>query len=469
MSSETDIWLQPESRRLEFKEKFPEGDQIARTVIAFANGAGGRIVFGVADDPRILVGIEEKELFKIEERIAQCVYDLCQPIIIPEIYVQAAEGKSLIVVEVYPGFNKPYFLKKHGKLEGTYVRVGSTNRKASKETLEEIERQHRHVSFDSVVDYNLTIDDLDMTQFIKNYQEATGRTLDHHGLKKLGLVIEERDRLHPTNAAILLSDSEVRKLRFPYAKIELARFKGNHTGVFLDQMTVEGPVHATIEPCLAFIKRNIALGSTIGEVFRKDIWEYPLEALREGLINSVVHRDYSILGSDIRVKIFDHLLEIMSPGPLPDSIRPEALGSGRSEIRNRILAPIFKDLKLIESWGTGIQKIQKEVSSYPGIKFVCDELHHAFRVQFVKITEKLNVPMDNSVARLSSRQKKVLGLFKKDLPMNFSKIKQHFQEVSDRSLQMDLVKLKQEGFIISQGRGRATDWILNSEKEFEMP
>ncbi len=460
MNFETKVWLQPESRRLEFKEKFPGGDQIARTVVAFANGAGGRIVMGVADDPRILVGIDEEELFKIEERISQCIFDQCQPTIIPEIYIQAAEGKSLLVVEVYPGFNKPYYLKKYGKLEGTYVRVGSTNRKASKETLDEMERQRRHISFDGVADYELIIDNLDLTQFIQNYQDATGRILDHQGLKKLGLMIEERGQYHPTHAAILVSDSYERKQRFPYVKIELARFKGNNTSVFLDQLTVEGPIHVTIESCLAFIKRNIALGSTIGEVFRKDFWEYPLTALREALVNAVVHRDYSILGSDIRVKIFDHLLEIISPGPLPDSIRPESLGSGRSEIRNRVLAPIFKDLKLIESWGTGIQKIRKEVSNYPGIQFLCDELHHAFRVQFIKIPEKLNTPPNALASTLSSRQQKLLELFEKGIPISFRQLKQHFPDISDRSLQSDLWNLKQEGFINSEGHGRGAYWIL---------
>ncbi|MGD2016395.1 MAG: ATP-binding protein, partial [Desulfobacterales bacterium] len=112
--------------------------------------------------------------------------------------------------------------------------------------------------------------------------------------------------------------------------------------------------------------------------------EYPLEAIREALINAIIHRDYAILGSDIKVAIYDDMLEITSPGSLPDALSVEELGTGRSEIRNRVLAPIFKDLKLIEAWGSGIQKIRKELDQYPEIGLILQEVGSAFQVQFVK-------------------------------------------------------------------------------------
>ena len=89
------FWEQSESRRLEFKEKFPKGTQVARTAIAFANGAGGRIVFGVRNDPRQVVGIPDDELFALEERISNHIFSQCVSTIIPEIYIQAVEGKNL--------------------------------------------------------------------------------------------------------------------------------------------------------------------------------------------------------------------------------------------------------------------------------------------------------------------------------------------------------------------------------------
>ena len=375
---------EPESRRLEFKERFPKGEQVARTAVAFANGAGGKIVFGVKDAAREIIGIPEDQLFSMEERITNSIFNQCAPAIVPEVYLQSASGKTLLVVEIFPGSHKPYYLKKNGKKNGTYIRVGSTNRKASPETIEALERQRRKVSFDSLPVYDCKPADANLAPFKKAYHDLTGKLLGKNQIQNLGLLAPDRDQVHPTHAALLLSDSPARKRYFPFAKIECARFKGADRQVFLDQMTIDAPIHATIEPCMTFIKKNIALGATIGEIYRKDRWEYPLEAVREALINAVIHRDYAILGSDIKVAIYDDMLEITSPGPLPDSLPVEELGTGRSEIRNRVLAPIFKDLKLIEAWGSGIQKMKKELKDYPEIKLVFGEVGHAFQVQFIK-------------------------------------------------------------------------------------
>jgi len=375
---------QPESRKLEFKEAFPKGDQIARTAVAFANGAGGRIVFGVKDVPRQIIGIPDSQIFKTEEWITNCIFDICTPSIVPEIYIQSVEGRSLLVVEIYPGAQKPYKIKKSGRTNEVYIRVGASNRKASAETIEALERQRRKVSFDALTVFECPVKDIDLSRFKNAFKAQTGRNIGKTQLFNMGLFQKEQARQCPTNAALLLSDSPARKQNFPYAKIECARFKRTDKRVFLDQLTIEGPIHDSVEPCLTFIKKNIALGSTIGEIYRNDRWEYPLEAIREALINAIIHRDYAILGSDIKVAIYDDMLEITSPGPLPDALPVEELGTGRSEIRNRVLAPIFKELKLIEAWGSGIQKIREELDQYPEISLILQEVGNAFQVQFVK-------------------------------------------------------------------------------------
>ncbi len=232
--------------------------------------------------------------------------------------------------------------------------------------------------------YDCGLGDVNLKTFQKTYRDLTGKPIGKSQLRNLGLLTPERDQVHPTHAALLLSDSSARKRYFPYAKIECARFKGTTKQVFLDQTTIDDPIFETVEPCMAFIKKNIALGATIGEIYREDRWEYPLEAVREAMINAIIHRDYAILGSDIKVAIYDDMLEITSPGPLPDFLPIEELGTGRSEIRNRVLAPIFKDLKLIEAWGSGIQKMKKELVKYPEIALTIHEIGHAFQVQFIK-------------------------------------------------------------------------------------
>ena len=387
---------EPESRRLEFKERLPKGNQLAQTAVAFANGAGGKIVLGVKDSPRKIIGIAEDKLFALEERINSTIFDQCAPAIVPEVYLQSAAEKTLLVVDIFPGSNKPYYIKKSGKHKGTYIRVGSTNRKASQETIEALERQHRKVSFDSLPVYDCGLEDVNLKPFQKAYRDLTDKPIGKSQLRNLGLLTPERDQVHPTHGALLLSDSPARKRYFPYAKIECARFKGTTKQVFLDQTTIDDPIFETVEPCMAFIKKNIALGATIGEIYREDRWEYPLEAIREALINAVIHRDYSILGSDIKVAIYDDMLEITSPGPLPDLLSFEDLGTGRSEIRNRVLAPIFKDLKLIEAWGSGIQKMKTELKNYPEIDLVLQEAGHTFQVQFINKGPKKELGMDQA-------------------------------------------------------------------------
>ena len=198
---------QPESRRLEFKEAFPKGDQVARTSVAFANGAGGKIVFGVKDSPRQVIGISDDQLFKTEERITNCIFDLCTPSIVPEIYIQSTEGKSLLVVEIYPGSQKPYGLKKPGRPNEIYIRTGASNRKASPETIEALERQRRKVSFDALTVYDCPVKDVDLSLFRKTFKAQTGLNIGKTQLFNLGLFQKEQGRQCPTNAALLLSDS----------------------------------------------------------------------------------------------------------------------------------------------------------------------------------------------------------------------------------------------------------------------
>ena len=183
------FWQQPESRRLEFKETFPKSDQLARTAVAFANGAGGKIVFGVKNDPRKIVGIPDDNIFSLEQKISSHIFDRCAPAIIPEMYIQTVEGKHLLVVEIFPGSQKPYYIKSQGKHKGTYVRIGSSNRLASQEILESLEREKRKISFDAIPVHDLSSGDIDFKRFKADYKKATGRNLTGQNLKTIGLLV----------------------------------------------------------------------------------------------------------------------------------------------------------------------------------------------------------------------------------------------------------------------------------------
>jgi len=373
-----------EGRRIEFKSSLPEGNQIVHTVIAFANGVGGEIFLGIENTTRTVIGVANSDVFKIEEMISQMIFDNCSPLIIPDITIYSYKDKNILCVKVYPSKNGPYFIKSKGKNNGTYIRVGSTNRIADEAILAELERRHRNVSFDSLVVYDVPLKECNLEQFSEFYLEKAGKQIGDEQLISLELVKTEREEKLLTNTAILLAANLVKKQLFPYAKIECARFKGQSTSVMIDQQTIDGPVFMHPEEAMKFIMRNISQGSTIDLVYRKDRWEYPLKAIREAVINAVVHRDYSILGSDIKIAIFDDMLEITSPGVLMSSVSPESLVNTPSEIRNRILAPIFKDCMLIEQWGSGFQKIYEELKEYPEISLKINEPGLSFQMQFIK-------------------------------------------------------------------------------------
>lgn len=227
------------------------------------------------------------------------------------------------------------------------------------------------------------MDEINIDSFKALFVEKTGEKLSKQVLQKLELFKTEQGQELPTNALILLSDDELKKQTFPYAKIECARFKGIVPGNFIDQKTINLNIGEQAEQAYQFILRHISQGTTdYRGVFRNDRWEYPIVAIREVIRNAVIHRDYSLSGKDIKVAIFDNKVEITSPGKLMPTVDFNDMDSGQSDIRNKILAPVFKRLGIIEQWGNGLRLIAREMQSYPEIELSWKEPGIAFRVVF---------------------------------------------------------------------------------------
>ncbi len=220
-----EILSQPEGRRLEFKA----GAcciQLAKIVVAFANDAGGDLYIGVADDPREVVGLDEDKLMTIEEKVSNIIFDwCCYPAILPEIKFISVEDKHLIQVTVFRGSTPPYYLKRKVKLQGTFIRVGSTNRLADETLISELERRKRNISFDSEIIPDKPAAELNIDSFKAIFKEKTGEEISEQTLKKLDLVKKVQGVEYPTNALILFSDDPLRTSLFHYAKVECARFK----------------------------------------------------------------------------------------------------------------------------------------------------------------------------------------------------------------------------------------------------
>ena len=303
--------------------------------------------------------------------------DSVRPQILPEVEVLTYRNRALVVVTVFPGPMRPYFLARAGREEGTYIRVGSTNRKASPEMLAELERTARNVAFDELPMPQLGTKDLDVD--LARARFAGRRDLSSRDLMRLHLVVEEGRRQVPTNGGVLLFGHD-RLRHFPDARLRLARFSGTTRSVIADRLDVDADPVQAIEDAMAFIRRSITTGMELEGTRRRDIPQYPPAALREAVINAVVHADYSQIGSSIRVAIYDDRIEIENPGLLPFGLTLDEVRAGISKLRNRVLGRVFHEIGLIEAWGSGIKRMTDACASMGLPAPILEELGTHFRV-----------------------------------------------------------------------------------------
>lgn len=338
------------SKTMEFKVELPQGNQLAQTICAFANRAGGYLLIGVADSGEV-IGLSSEAINEYLEKIPNLIHDTIFPMLIPEIYSVSISNKAVLVIQVYPGSNLPYYLKSKGKMEGTYVRVGRTNKRADIEMIKDLERHKMNKSFDE--DSFKELDRLDEEALINVFEKAMGTSITKEKLLNLKLIERLGDMEYLTNAgAIVLG-------KMANATVKCARFSGESIVNFIDKKEYDGDIFSVIQETMIFFKNHLMQAGMIQGygLKRKDVLEVPEEVLREGIINALMHRDYSIQGSDIKIAIFDSKIEITSPGGLPKSLTVEDIYSGRSEIRNRVISNLLLKSGYVEQWGSGIPRM----------------------------------------------------------------------------------------------------------------
>ena len=344
-----------EGKTLEFKENLQSLQSIIKTIIAFANTAGGIIVIGVEDKNKKIVGVNDP--LAEEERLASVINDSISPLLMPDIEIHAYRSKELIIINV-PHVTGPCYLKSSGIEKGTYIRLGSTNRVADEETLRALKNFAKNIFFDELPHFQGKVSDLDW-DFIKSLFHRVNKKITMHNAESMGLIKQHGTKEYPTYGGIILFGIK-RLALFPEAIIRCARFLGNERDVILDQADIEIYLPLALEEAIKFIQRNTSLRSEIKGLAREDIPEYPLGALREAITNAIVHADYSMKGVYISIAIFDDRIEITNPGGLPFGFTMEKALAGSSRIRNRVIAKVFYHLKWIEQWGSGLGRIIKE-------------------------------------------------------------------------------------------------------------
>lgn len=384
--------LAGESKNIEFKVSRPQNSNTyMKSVVAFANGKGGRIVFGVDDGTQKIVGISKDVVFSEMDAITNAISDSCEPVIVPDVYLQTIDGKTIIVVEISGGKQKPYYIKAEGITNGVYMRVSGTSRKADRDTTREMYYESEGRSFDTVICREVVISDeeiqklcLDMKKVAlanckNDVQRKAVKDVTPNVLLNWGLLDEGEDgKIYPTNAYVFLTGQD----SF-LSMIQCGVFKGITRAVFVDKREYGGTLWEQIEEAFQFVLRNIRLGAMIEGLYRKDIYEFPPDSIRELIINAVMNCSF-LQSSHIQVALYDDRLEITTPGGLMPGVTIERMKEGYSQIRNKALAHAFSYMNLIEGWGTGIPRLMQEMKEYGLAEPEFIDMEIAFRINLYR-------------------------------------------------------------------------------------
>jgi len=370
-----ELLAREEGKTLEFKENTSSLQKIIQTIIAFANTAGGTLVIGIKDKTKEVVGLEK--VLQDEERLASAIADSICPQLIPTFQLHTWRNRDLLIISV-PHLFGPYYVKSKGLSDGVFVRLGSTNRVADQQAILQIQRLKENKYFDEQPNLDCPIKQIDFDLAKKLFVEVSKKFTDKTA-RSLGLVIPYQTEERPTNGAVLLFSDHVSDY-FPDASIRLARFLGSDKTQILDHQELVTPLSLALDPILAFIRRHTVMAAEIGAKRRKNIPQYPAVVVREAIVNALVHSDYSIKGASIQIAIFDDRIEITNPGGLPFGLSMEAALSGISQLRNRVIGRVFRELDLIEQWGSGLERM-RSVCIQQGIQVPkIEELGKFFKV-----------------------------------------------------------------------------------------
>jgi len=372
-----EIIRQHEGKTLEFKRDLSSAEKVMRTLVAFANGAGGRLLIGVEDGSRKVLGV--LDAVKTEEQLANLISDRIEPRLIPEIHVIPWRTKCVLAVEVFPSPSRPHYVKSLGFPVGVYVRVGSTNRQADAEAVAELQRIVRGRSFDEEPMPELNSEAIDFRAASECF--APVRRLTRRELHSLQLTAPHQGREVATVGGVLLFGMD-RLRHFPDAYLRAGYFQGTDKSLILDSANIDDFPALAVEKAIRFVQRNTRHSLKVKNLRHQEVWEFPVVALREAIINALVHADYAQRGSPLRLAVFSDRVEIDNPGNLPPGLTIGDIRRGVSKLRNRVIGRVFHELKLIEQWGSGIQRMTNACREAGLAEPEFEEIGSGFRVTF---------------------------------------------------------------------------------------
>ena len=428
-----------EDQKTELKVELTK--DIKKEVVAFANSNDGTIYIGIDDNGNI-IGLTnaEKDLEALSGMIRE---GICSDLTLyTKIYIKNIGNKDIIIVKVSEAPNKPYYLTEKGlKSSGVYLRHGNVSVQASEEVIKKMLLESNSSSFENNISNN---QDLHF-EYLKEVFRKHNIEINDNKFKSLNITNLNGQY---TNLGLLLSDE------CPYS-IKCAIFNGNNKIEFKDRKEFTGSVLKQVNDTYEYLDLyNRTKGKIIG-LERQDIRDYPEYALRESLLNAVIHRDYNFTGS-ILISLFDDHYEITSLGGLVKGISIKDLYAGVSESRNPNLANIFYRLRYVESFGTGIGRILESYQEYEKKPLILDS-DNAFKVTLFNVNY-----IDEYVKVLPSnltQEEQIIKYLEKNNKINRLTV-EALLEVSKTRANDILNKMINDNVLIQTGSGKNIYYML---------
>ena len=399
--------------------------------------------------------------------------------------VAFANGKAIIVVEIIPGMQRPYYIKSQGILDGTYIRVAGTTRHAERYRVQELILEGTNRSYDQL-EQQQTVSEEDILAFCERmYQHALNLTdtdakkeqiqkVSKNQLLSWKLLVERDGAYHPTNGYLLLNGDTA---EFPDASIQCAVFKGTVRDIFITRKEFTGAIYEQIEDAYNFVLQHIDLGSRIEGIARQDYYELPVKTIREMISNAVCHRSYLTPGK-IQVALFDDRLEVTSPGMLDSEITIEKMKSGLSKIRNRGIAAAFSCMNIVEAWGSGIPKIFREAKEYGLREPELIDMGSDFRINLYRKKAAIDrngvidprkqdtndTKTDTNDTKMNQNEEVILSILQKNPKATQKELCKEL-EVSIATVKRLTDILQKSGRLYREGSRRNGSWIVVNPKK----
>lgn len=446
-----------ESRNLEFKESLSVKDEIGESVSAFSNTCKGKILIGVSNLGEIK-GIEIGR--KTIEELANFIKQNTDNSVYPDIKVEKVGNKTIITIEIKEADEKPVFFR--GK---AYKRVGNSNHKLSASEIRKLAKESTKSYWDEKICEEASLEDIDEEKvewYVSKKEEARNVKRPEISYEQLLVNIcaakKINGKIKPTNAGILFFCENPQRF-FVQSRLRLVKFKGQDvTCPVIDRIDCSGCIWEMIKDAEEFVRKNIRLLSyrTEASFQREDKFEYPIKALREAIINALIHRDYNE-PADTRVFIFDDRFEVINPGKFPEGVNPE---KPEHKPVNPVLCSLIYDVGWIEKYGSGIYMMKKLSRQFGNKEPYYDFSKIQTKMVFESpIKETTLIEIEDISEKLNERQKTALWYL-----TEHKKIKREdyvrLCKCSEATAKRDMEELVSKNIIKRVPAGKYTYYIL---------